>query len=74
MIQDIFECNVQGTIVIKRNKSSLEEIYSFSDLERNELFKKMHIDILNQQSNICNFQEGLSVMDTIYIIQEQNYE
>jgi predicted dehydrogenase len=37
--------------LIKRNKSGLEEIYSFSNLERNEMFEKMHLDTLNQQDN-----------------------
>jgi predicted dehydrogenase len=60
--------------LIKRNKSGLEEIYSFSNLERNEMFEKMHLDTLNQQDNICTFEEGLKVMNTISTIQEQNHE
>ncbi|PHO11963.1 oxidoreductase [Malaciobacter marinus] len=56
----------------KKNKTGLEEIHSFSNLERNYMFEKMHLDIFNQQKNICTFKEALEVMDTISTIQEQN--
>lgn len=58
--------------LIKKNKTGLEEIYSFSNLERNYMFEKMHLDIFNQQINVCTFKEALEVMDTISTIQEQN--
>lgn len=58
--------------LIKRNKNGLEETYSFSNLERNYMFEKMHLDILQEQNNICTFKEGLEIMDTISTIQEQN--
>ena len=57
---------------IKKDKNGLEEIYSFSNLERNYMFEKMHLDIFNQQKNVCTFKEALEVMDTISTIQEQN--
>ena len=58
--------------LVKKNKTGLEEIYSFSNLERNTMFEKMHLDIFNQQKSICTFKEALEVMDTISTIQEQN--
>lgn len=58
--------------LIKKNKTGLEEIYNFSNLERNYMFEKMHLDIFNQQINVCTFKESLEVMDTISTIQEQN--
>jgi hypothetical protein len=38
------------------------------------MIEKMHLDTLNQQDNICTFEEGLKVMNTISTIQEQNHE
>lgn len=58
--------------LVKKNKTGLEEIYSISNLERNYMFEKMHIDILNEQKNICTFEEALEVMGAISTIQEQN--
>lgn len=58
--------------LIKKNKSGIEEIYSFSNLERNFMFEKMHLDVFQEQKNICSFKEALEVMDTISTIQEQN--
>lgn len=58
--------------LIKKDKNGVEETYSFSNLERNYMFEKMHLDIFNQQKNVCTFKEALEVMDTISTIQEQN--
>jgi len=73
-LENTYELDFIVNRLIKKNKLGLEEIYSFSNLERNEMFEKMHLDLLNQQKNICTFQEGLEVMNTISTIQEQNYE
>lgn len=67
-----YELDFISNKLIKKNKTGLEEIYSFSNLERNYMFEKMHLDIFNQQKNICTFKEALEVMDTISTIQEQN--
>lgn len=58
--------------LVKKNKTGIEETYNFSNLERNYMFEKMHLDIFNKQKNVCTFKEALTVMDTISIIQEQN--
>ncbi len=67
-----YELDFISNKLIKKDKNGLEEIYSFSNLERNYMFEKMHLDIFNQQKNVCTFKEALKVMDTISTIQEQN--
>ena len=71
-LENTYELDFIGNKLIKKNKLGLEEIYSFSNLERNYMFEKMHLDILNKQTNICTFKEALEVMETISTIQEQN--
>ncbi|QEZ88266.1 glucosamine-6-P synthase, isomerase subunit PtmF [Aliarcobacter cibarius] len=67
-----YELDFISNKLIKKDKNGLEETYGFSNLERNYVFEKMHLDIFNQQKNICTFKEALEVMDTISTIQEQN--
>ncbi|MFW0713414.1 Gfo/Idh/MocA family protein [Aliarcobacter butzleri] len=67
-----YELDFISNKLIKKNKVGLEETYSFSNLERNYMFERMHLDIFNQQKNVCTFKEALEVMDTISTIQEQN--
>ncbi|MFW2352985.1 Gfo/Idh/MocA family protein [Aliarcobacter butzleri] len=67
-----YELDFISNKLIKKDKNGVEEIYSFSNLERNYMFEKMHLDIFNQQKNVCTFKEALEVMDTISTIQEQN--
>lgn len=71
-LENTYELDFILNKLIKKNKLGLEEVYSFSNLERNYLFEKMHLDIFNEQKNICTFKEALSVMETISTIQEQN--
>ena len=67
-----YELDFISNKLVKKNKTGLEEIYSFSNLERNTMFEKMHLDILKEQKSMCTFKEALEVMDTISTIQEQN--
>ncbi|MCT7614604.1 Gfo/Idh/MocA family protein [Aliarcobacter butzleri] len=67
-----YELDFISNKLIKKDKNGVEETYSFSNLERNYMFEKMHLDIFNQQINVCTFKEALEVMDTISTIQEQN--
>ena len=71
-LEHTYELDFISNKLVQKNKTGLEEIYSFSNLERNMMFKKMHLDIFNQQKSICTFNEALEVMDTISAIQEQN--
>ncbi|MDX4069049.1 Gfo/Idh/MocA family protein [Aliarcobacter skirrowii] len=67
-----YELDFISNKLTRKNKAGLEEIYSFSNLERNYMFEQMHLDIFNKQQNICTFKEALEVMETISTIQEQN--
>ncbi|ASG68529.1 oxidoreductase [Francisella halioticida] len=67
-----YEADFISNNLIKKNKTGIEEIYSFSNLERNYMFEKMHKDVLSEQKTVCNFKEALEVMKTISIVQEQN--
>ncbi|WP_294890621.1 Gfo/Idh/MocA family oxidoreductase [Sulfurimonas sp. RIFCSPLOWO2_12_36_12] len=67
-----YELDFIANKLVKKNKIGLEEIYSFSNLERNLIFEKMHLDVFEKQKTICTYKEALEVMDTISTIQEQN--
>ncbi|MCT7529607.1 Gfo/Idh/MocA family oxidoreductase [Aliarcobacter cryaerophilus] len=71
-LEHTYELDFISNKLIKKDKNGLEETYGFSNLERNYMFEKMHLDIFNQQKNVCTFKEALEVMDTISTIQEQN--
>ncbi|KIM05862.1 MAG: oxidoreductase [Sulfurovum sp. AS07-7] len=71
-LEHTYELDFISNKLVKKNKLGLEEVYSFSNLERNYMFEKMHLDIFNQQKNICTIKEGVEVMETIYKVQEQN--
>ena len=70
--KNTYELDFISNKLFKKDKKGLEEIYSFSNLERNNMFENMHLDIFEQQKNICDFNEALEVMETISTIQEQN--
>jgi len=58
-------------VIIDSDNKKIE--CSLDSLERNEIFKKMHKSILNNDTiNTASFEDGLSVMKTINYIQEQN--
>jgi len=67
-----YELDFISNKLVKKNKIGLEETYVFSNLERNLMFEKMHLDVFEKQKTICTFKEALEVMDTISTIQEQN--
>ncbi|MCT7542855.1 Gfo/Idh/MocA family protein [Aliarcobacter cryaerophilus] len=71
-LEHSYELDFISNKLIKKDKNGVEETYGFSNLERNYMFEKMHLDIFNQQKNVCTFKEALEVMDTISTIQEQN--
>jgi len=70
--ENTYELDFISNKLVKKNKLGLEEVYSFSNLERNYMFEKMHLDILEEQKDICTIKEGIEVMNTISYIQEQN--
>lgn len=67
-----YELDFISNKLTKKDKNGLEEIYSFTNLERNFMFEKMHKSILEDKKYICTYNDGLDVMDTIGIIQGQN--
>ncbi|MBU0633190.1 gfo/Idh/MocA family oxidoreductase [bacterium] len=70
--ENSFELDFILNRLLKKDKNGVEEVFSFSDLERNFMFEEMHISILGDKQGSCSYEEGLSVMDTIALIQEQN--
>lgn len=67
-----YELDFIANRLVRKNESAVEKVYELSNLQRNEMFKKMHLDIFDAQQNICSFEEAVKVMDTISMIQEQN--
>jgi predicted dehydrogenase len=67
-----YELDFIANKLVRKNKMGLEERCDFSNLERNYMFEKMHLDVFQNQINICTFKEALEVMETISTIQEQN--
>ncbi|AFV98017.1 hypothetical protein B649_08525 [Candidatus Sulfuricurvum sp. RIFRC-1] len=62
---------IKNTLQVGTKEGGVEtvEIESF---DRNDLFRKMHLSALGEKENLCTLEEGLSVMKTISMIQEQN--
>ncbi len=58
--------------LIQKDKMGVEQVFSFANLERNYMFEQMHKSILSHKESVCSYDEGLKVMNTISIIQEQN--
>ena len=71
-IDNSYELDFIANYLRKKDKYNNENIIKCDNLERNDMFKSMHKSILTDKNNICKFDEALSVMDTIYKIQEQN--
>jgi len=67
-----YELDFISNRLVKKDKVGLEERYDASNLERNSMFERMHLDIFEKQKNVCTLKEALAVMDTIITIQEQN--
>ena len=67
-----YELDFISNKLTKKDKTGLEEIYSFTNLERNFMFEQMHKSIINDKVNICTYNEGIDVMNTITTIQGQN--
>ena len=68
-LESSYKLDLISNKLIKRSKTGLEEIYSFSNLHRNYMFEKMHESIFKEQEGVCTFEEGLRVMDIISAIQ-----
>lgn len=67
-----YELDFIANKLTKKDKTSLEEIYSFTNLERNFMFEKMHYAIIHEKESVCSYNEALNVMKTIATIQGEN--
>ena len=71
-LENSYELDFLENRLVEKNKSGLEEVYNFTNLERNYMFEQMHMSILTDKKYVCNYEEGIKVMETISMIQEQN--
>lgn len=71
-LNDTYELDFIKNTLIQKDKVGLEQVYTFTNLERNYMFEQMHKSILSHKKSVCSYDEGLKVMNTISIIQEQN--
>lgn len=62
--------------LIQTSVNGEKEVFAFQTLQRNDMFQAMHHEILfNERKNfVCTLEQGLSIMQTIKTIQEQNNE
>lgn len=67
-----YELDFLEGYLLRKDKEGKEEQYRLEEYTRNEIFIKMHEDVLNDQKVVCNFKEGMDVMDSIHCIQEQS--
>lgn len=67
-----FDLDLISNILIVTDQKGISEKFSLPQFERNDGFKNMHCDILGLQEYVCTFEEGMKVMETIDLIQEQN--
>tara|TARA_R110002126_G_C10488035_1_gene502897 strand:+ start:9679 stop:10587 length:909 start_codon:yes stop_codon:yes gene_type:complete len=59
-------------LLTEKCKNGYYEELSLTEIERNHTYESMHRDILGFQEYACSFEEGQKVMETIYLVQEQN--
>ena len=71
-LENSYELDLISNKLIKKSKNSFTEIYNFTDFERNFMFEQMHKSVIGNLENICTYNEGLDVMNTIHTIQGQN--
>ncbi len=71
-IDHTYELDFIANILKQKNKQGEEQLFNLTSFERNEMFIRMHSSILIDGENACTLKEGLDVMETIAVIQEQN--
>lgn len=67
-----FELDLIDNILVVTDRKGISKNFSSPEFKRNDGFKNMHCDILGLQEHPCTFLEGMKVMETINLIQEQN--
>lgn len=74
--QFTLEADLIKNELVKTNSNGEKEIYAFDALQRNDLFKAMHHEVLFLENKpfVCTLLQGMNIMQTIKTIQEQNNE
>lgn len=67
-----FNLNLIDNSLIVTNKEGTHKEFGLLDAERNSFYETMHRDVLGLHEYACTFKEGVRVMDTINLVQEQN--
>jgi CMP-N,N'-diacetyllegionaminic acid synthase len=67
-----YELDLIKNRLIYRDKNGEETLLENKVLQRNEMFEKMHKDILGNKESVCSYKEAMEVMKSISKIQEQN--
>ncbi|MCX6050945.1 MAG: Gfo/Idh/MocA family oxidoreductase [Campylobacterales bacterium] len=70
-IENSYTLDFINATLLQKSRNSLEQVYSFSNLQKNHFFEKMHTSILNKETVCCSYAEAKSVMQTIKKVQEQ---
>jgi CMP-N,N'-diacetyllegionaminic acid synthase len=73
-IDKSFDLDLINNILIEANKNGIEKRYTSPTLERNHMFSAMHNSILDGKTSCCTLAQALDVMETIFMIQEENNE
>lgn len=67
-----FNLNLIDNLLIVTDKEGAYEDFNLLNIERNSFYESMHRDVLGLHEYACTFNEGMRVMETIDLIQEQN--
>ena len=67
-----YELDLIKNKLICVDKEGKETCFKNEALQRNEMFEKMHKDILGNKESVCSYKEAMEVMKSISKIQEQN--
>lgn len=67
-----FNLDLINSLLIITNSEGSHEEFCLLDIERNSFYESMHRDILGLREYACTLKEGMMVMETITLVQEQN--
>lgn len=71
-MENTYELDFVANSLKQNDKFGNSQLFEVKYLERNDFFISMHSSILSDGRHACTMTEGLDVMHTIKIIQEQN--
>lgn len=70
-LENSYKLDFIKATLTQNDKKSLEQIYSFSNLEKNYFFESMHKSILKKESTCSSYAEAKKVMQSIKTIQDE---